>query len=84
MLGLVDTVLLMLGMPHKDNTMLNTPDTTKPAFQILPELVERIDKHQCVTCPNDINDMDFRDELSVKEYGISGMCQECQDSVFGE
>lgn len=25
----------------------------------------------------------FRDLRSVKEYGISGMCQECQDSVFG-
>lgn len=25
----------------------------------------------------------FRDELSAKEYYISGMCQSCQDSVFG-
>lgn len=25
----------------------------------------------------------FRDELSVKEYQMSGMCQNCQDSVFG-
>ena len=24
----------------------------------------------------------FRDELSAKEYYISGMCQACQDSVF--
>lgn len=24
----------------------------------------------------------FRDELSAKEYYISGMCQECQDAVF--
>ena len=63
---------------------MDKPDTNKPVFQIFPEQVERIDNHQCVTCPNDINDMDFRDELSVKEYGISGMCQECQDSIFGE
>ena len=26
---------------------------------------------------------EFRDELSMKEYRISGLCQECQDSVFG-
>lgn len=26
----------------------------------------------------------FRDELSAKEYYISGMCQRCQDKVFGE
>lgn len=24
----------------------------------------------------------FRDELSWKEYGISGLCQRCQDIVF--
>ena len=26
---------------------------------------------------------DFRDELSVKEYMLSGMCQKCQNHVFG-
>ena len=26
---------------------------------------------------------EFRDELSAKEYRISGLCQQCQDSVFG-
>jgi hypothetical protein len=25
----------------------------------------------------------FRDEISRKEYTISGLCQECQDSIFG-
>ena len=24
----------------------------------------------------------FRDEISAKEYQISGLCQSCQDSVF--
>ena len=24
----------------------------------------------------------FRDELSLKEYKISGMCQDCQDEIF--
>ena len=27
-------------------------------------------------------DSEFRDELSLKEFEISGLCQECQDSVF--
>jgi len=31
-----------------------------------------------ITCLND-----FRDNQSVKEYKISGMCQNCQDGVFG-
>lgn len=26
---------------------------------------------------------EFRDELSRKEYTISGFCQECQDETFG-
>ena len=36
---------------------------------------------QCVSC-GEFN-LEFRDELSRKEYGISGLCQCCQDSVFG-
>lgn len=26
---------------------------------------------------------EFRDELSAREYRISGMCQKCQDRFFG-
>ena len=37
---------------------------------------------KCMTCSEP--DMDFKDSLSVKEYTISGMCQRCQDEVFGE
>ena len=36
----------------------------------------------CVYCDGAANI--FRDDLSAQEYAISGMCQECQDSVFGE
>ena len=35
----------------------------------------------CMTCDEDATD--FRDELSQKEYTISGMCQACQDKIFG-
>ena len=37
---------------------------------------------QCVKC-GEFN-LEFRDELSRKEYGISGLCQPCQDQIFGE
>lgn len=40
-----------------------------------------IANHQCMTCTSPVNQ--FRDSLSLKEYQISGMCQACQDSVFG-
>lgn len=40
-----------------------------------------IEADKCVMCPNSA--VQFRDELSRKEYTISGMCQACQDRVFG-
>ncbi len=36
---------------------------------------------QCVKC-GEFN-LEFRDELSRKEHGISGLCQCCQDEIFG-
>ena len=36
---------------------------------------------QCVKC-GEFN-LEFRDELSRKEHGISGFCQSCQDDIFG-
>lgn len=39
----------------------------------------------CPCCSKEINSLnEFRDEISLKEHRISGMCQNCQDSVFGE
>lgn len=35
----------------------------------------------CVLCNQPA--IEFKDELSRKEYTISGMCQKCQDDVFG-
>ena len=37
----------------------------------------------CLTCGSDkVGQHDFRDSLSIKEFEISHMCQECQDSLF--
>ena len=54
----------------------------RPADQIYPERRERMAVGICVICKKPITG--FRDEISAKEYRISGMCQECQDSVFGD
>ncbi len=35
----------------------------------------------CTTCPREITE--FKDEISMREYKISGMCQVCQDKTFG-
>ena len=39
-----------------------------------------MENRMCVVCGGDANH--FADELSRKEYGISGMCQTCQDKTF--
>lgn len=38
----------------------------------------------CPICKKTINFNDFEDELSKKEYQISGMCQKCQNEIFNE
>jgi len=46
--------------------------------------VECIDTLTCATCGGDAQKVAFRDPLSWKEYNLSGMCQKCQDEVFGD
>jgi hypothetical protein len=49
--------------------------------QVNPENGEAF--YLCATCGDKINsEKDFKDALSYKEFTISRMCQECQDSVF--
>ena len=48
------------------------------------EEVKRFNVNLCAFCAKKVNTDDFRNELSAKEYHISGLCQKCQDNVFGE
>ena len=48
---------------------------------VFPGTMKKINEGKCPVCSQKIGE--FRDSLSRKEYQISGMCQECQDSVFG-
>jgi hypothetical protein len=46
--------------------------------------VELVENNQCPACKQHINGKaDFKNEISWKEYQISGLCQECQDAIFG-
>jgi hypothetical protein len=46
--------------------------------------VETITEAFCVSCDSENNNAaSFRDDISRKEYAISGLCQSCQDDVFG-
>ena len=37
---------------------------------------------QCPICKKDMTGEKFKDEISVKEFQISGLCQVCQDDIF--
>ena len=46
--------------------------------------VEQVEQGNCPFCKKAIHpNTEFRDELSLKEYRISGLCQKCQDKTFG-
>ena len=56
----------------------------KPVAKIFPKEVECVKAGYCPTCKKPIHpNIDFNDALSLKEYKISGMCQKCQNLVFG-
>jgi hypothetical protein len=46
--------------------------------------VKKVKNKICPHCNELIDESSFRDELSEKEYTISGLCQTCQDEIFGE
>ena len=47
--------------------------------------VASIRGNTCVFCQKTIDpETEFKDELSRKEFTISGICQKCQDQTFGE
>jgi RNA polymerase-binding transcription factor DksA len=47
------------------------------AFQ---DMLDNFDKGLCCDCGKPVGS--FKDELSYKEYKITGMCQKCQDELF--
>jgi formylmethanofuran dehydrogenase subunit E len=53
----------------------------KPVDEIFPEAKKLKDSGKCPTCKEDVGT--FRNKASEREFDISGMCQKCQDSVFG-
>jgi hypothetical protein len=50
----------------------------------LNQTVENIKLSKCATCGKNMKGQSFRNRASLKEFRISGMCQECQDDFFGK
>jgi hypothetical protein len=41
-----------------------------------------VDEGKCPFCKKPINPAEFKDDSSRKEFGVSGLCQVCQDEVY--
>ena len=59
---------------------MTDPGPMRPVDALFPERRKAITADKCVSCGGDATQ--FKDELSAKEYRISGLCQRCQDEVF--
>jgi hypothetical protein len=45
------------------------------------EQIKAVELGFCPICKQPVSN-DFRDEISRKEFHISGLCQKCQDEIF--
>ena len=48
--------------------------------ELFPKETKNRSEGLCATCGNTPGD--FKDEISEKEFKITGMCQACQDGLF--
>ena len=51
---------------------------------LFPNETQRVLEGKCPFCSKPVKIEDLKDELSKKEFLISGMCQKCQDEVFND
>jgi len=62
---------------------LQRPELKPIAKKMFPQAQDRINAGRCPLCNAEINGVEeFKDEASIREYGISGMCMACQDKTF--
>ena len=72
----------MTDRPDKDKVMANKSEAIKSFIEgAFPGTTQAIRDSRCPLCKKQIGA--FRDDKSIREYHISGMCQACQDRVFG-
>lgn len=54
----------------------------RPADLLFPAEAARKARGQCPGCGVEVDAGGLKDELSRREFRISGLCQACQDSFF--
>jgi len=62
---------------------LPIPQLNPVAKMMFPKAQNQIDKGKCPLCSAKVNGRDdFKDQSSIDEFIISGICQGCQDRIF--
>lgn len=51
--------------------------------KLFPGTTENIENKICPFCKEPVNEEDFETETNKREFKISGLCQQCQNQVFG-
>jgi hypothetical protein len=60
-----------------------SPEMVNTLEQLFPETIANIRAGKCVNCEKQVMFLGFRNLKSEKEFEISGICQPCQDEIFG-
>jgi len=60
-----------------------SPQMKEALLKLNPHVRDAILDSRCTGCDSPIIPSDFTNDLSRKEYGISGLCQVCQDEIWG-
>ena len=62
------------------NNQVSNPSTKLQ--ELRREIKKKTQLRNCTWCKTQVKK--FKDQISVKEYFISGLCQDCQDKTFVE
>jgi len=62
------------------NNQVSNPSTKLQ--ELRREIKKQTQLRNCTWCKTQVKK--FKDQISVKEYFISGLCQDCQDKTFAE
>ena len=64
-------------------TRLTAKTSKKSLGDMMQEFSDLKDQGRCPFCSQHVVLDDFRDNISKREFQISGLCQACQDDVYG-
>jgi hypothetical protein len=63
--------------------LLELANGPSPLAQMTRDAIVQRALGQCPFCKKEVKEGSFKDALSEKEFQISGLCQPCQNRVFG-